>query len=149
MAKIKANKDAGLPPPETGYLSDEEANANGEKITVAKKGGGTEERFAIFTDKIDPQRLAIINGAIPGKTSGVKPDVINVRQPDGTNKVRYVYYQDPSTGDWTGLNGQTISREAGKDRYVKEMSPTKFKAGANTHAAEGKTGSKKQKIAGW
>jgi len=46
------------------------------------------------------------------------------------------YYVDQNTGDWEGADGQKISREAVKDRYIQSKAGTKFKAQSGTKASE-------------
>lgn len=137
MALMLANKAAGQPPTDTGYISDEVAEEVGVN-EIVELDGKTRDVKIIYTDKTDPQRLKIItsNGA-------VKP--IPIKQKDGSIKMGY--YQDRRTGDWEGLGKDgkpaVISREAAKDRYVKEVSPTKFKTQVGTKASENTKGDKK------
>ena len=146
MALMQANKAAGIPNPDTGYLSDNVANEVGENAKI-KFNGKEIDRRVIYTDKVDPERLSIINAK-----GLVKP--IPIKQTDGT--VKMGYYQDVNTGDWEGNNGQKISREAVKDRYISKISPSKFKTEAGTKASENtKTPetkpavNNKAKIPGW
>lgn len=132
-------REAGIPPPETGYLSDEVAFsvAEDEPILMGgkNKASSSENRKVIYADKVDPERLNIIIGFDPSKSqTGVYP--IEILQPDGT--YRQGYFQDQTTGDWIGKGNQRISREAVKDRYVNKFSPSAFKAKINTKAEEGK-----------
>ena len=147
LAKIRLNnqnRKDGLPTEETGYLSDEVADEVGENQTV-ELGGRQREVKVIYTDKVDPKRLAIINAKGQVKA-------IPIKQADGS--LRMGYYQDRTTGDWEGLDGQgntrVISRERVKDDYIKEAAPTKFKNQTGTKASEntkgGKTTTTKQTI---
>lgn len=140
LAKIAANKAAGLPPENTGYLSDNVADDAGENIAipppVAKNLGlpeNVEGYKIVYTDKVDPERLNIIRGYDKGQP-GVAP--LQVPQPNGSTRSAFVV--DIGTGDWLGNNGQKISREAVKDRYIKQVSPTKFKTQIGTKAVEKK-----------
>ena len=134
MQKIAANKAAGLPPEDLGYLSDNVADEYGVTETV-KLGGNEMQRRVIYVDKVDPERLNVIIGKDKSKgKSGVPP--IPIKQPDGT--VRFGYYQDLGSGDWQGDKGQIISRERVKDDYINRYAPTKFKAGTGTKAKEKK-----------
>lgn len=136
MAKIAANKQSGLVPEDTGYLSDNVADEVGENIPTYK-GGQRIDKKVIYVDKVDPERLAIITGFDKTKKKpGVQP--IEIKQADGSIKMGY--YQDPGTGDWEGKDGQIISRERVKDDYIKSVSPTKFKAQSNTKASENTVG---------
>lgn len=140
MALIAANKKGGVPNyDELGYLSDAVADEVGVNQTV-ELGGKQKEVRVIYTDMVDPKRLAIINA-----NNAVKP--IPIKQPDG--KVRMGYYQDRTTGDWDGLDNKgqpmTISRERVKDDYVNKQTPTKFKLQQGTKASE----NTKQSIKGW
>ena len=107
MAKIAANKAAGLPPEDLGYLSDEVAAEVGQDLEV-ELGGKRTQRRVIFVDDVDPERLNLIIGKDPSKPmqSGVKAIPIKVPQPDGSVIVKKGYYQDLNTGDWEGNNGQ-------------------------------------------
>lgn len=132
MAKIAANKAAGTPPEDTGYLSDNVADEVGETQTI-RFGNDKSEKRVIYVDKIDPERLNIISGRdLSKKQIGVEP--IAIKQPDGS--VKMGYYQDLGTGDWEGKGGQKISRERVKDDYIKTVSPSKFKVQAGTKASE-------------
>ena len=132
MAKIAANKAAGTPPEDTGYLSDNVADEVGVNQTV-NFGGKQTERKVIYVDAVDPTRLDIITGRnLSKKQIGVEP--IAIKQPDGS--VKMGYYQDLGTGDWEGKGGQKISRERVKDDYIKTVSPSKFKVQAGTKASE-------------
>ena len=136
MAKIAANKAAGIPSEDTGYLSDNVADEFGEMQTIRFKGDSSSKKV-IYVDKVDPKRLDIIIGRdLSKKQIGVKP--LPIKQPDGS--VRMGYYQDLGTGDWEGANGQKISRERVKDDYIKTVSPTKFKVQAGTKASENTKG---------
>ncbi len=130
LNKISANKAAGLPPEDLGYLSDNVADEVGVNEIVTL-GGKQREVRVIYTDLVDPKRLSIINA-----NNAVKP--IPIKQPNG--KTRMGYYQDPVTGDWEGLDSKgnlmKASRERIKDDYIKTVAPTKFKAGAGTQASE-------------
>ncbi len=141
MAKIAANKTAGLPPEDLGYLSDEVAAEVGQDLEV-ELGGKRSQRRVIFVDDVDPERLNLITGKDPSKPmqSGVKAIPIKVPQPDGSVIVKKGYYQDLNTGDWEGDNGQKISRERVKDAYINKYAPTKFKAKTGTKGAEKKQG---------
>lgn len=141
MAKIAANKTAGLPPEDLGYLSDEVAAEVGQDLEV-ELGGKRTQRRVIFVDDVDPERLNLITGKDPSKPmqSGVKAIPIKVPQPDGSVVVKKGYYQDLNTGDWEGDNGQKISRERVKDAYINKYAPTKFKAKTGTKGAEKKQG---------
>lgn len=141
MAKIAANKAAGLPPEDLGYLSDEVAAEVGQDLEV-ELGGKRTQRRVIFVDDVDPERLNLIIGKDPSKPmqSGVKAIPIKVPQPDGSVIVKKGYYQDLNTGDWEGDNGQKISRERVKDAYINKYAPTKFKAKTGTKGAEKKQG---------
>ena len=145
MQKIAANKAAGLPPEELGYVSDEVAAEVGKDLEVEFKGKKSTRRV-VFVDDVDPERLNLIIGKDPSKPmqSGVKAIPIKVPQPDGTVIVKKGYYVDYNTGDWEGDNGQKISRERVKDSYINKYAPTKFKAKAGTKGAE-----QKQTIKGW
>lgn len=121
----------GTPTAGTGYLSDNVANAVGEDQEVPGMVG---KQKVIYTDKIDPERLDLIKGRDPSKKQyGVQPLVQDI----GNGKYRDYYIQDQKTGDWIGKGGQTISRDAVKDRYVNKYSPSSFKAKINTQAQEG------------
>jgi len=141
MAKIAANKTAGLPQEDLGYLSDEVAAEVGQDLEV-ELGGKRTQRRVIFVDDVDPERLNLITGKDPSKPmqSGVKAIPIKVPQPDGSVIVKKGYYQDLNTGDWEGDNGQKISRERVKDAYINKYAPTKFKAKTGTKGAEKKQG---------
>jgi len=141
MQKIAANKTAGLPQEDLGYLSDEVAAEVGQDLEV-ELGGKRTQRRVIFVDDVDPERLNLITGKDPSKPmqSGVKAIPIKVPQPDGSVIVKKGYYQDLNTGDWEGDNGQKISRERVKDAYINKYAPTKFKAKTGTKGAEKKQG---------
>lgn len=129
MAKIRANKQAGQPQEDVGYVSDEVVSEYG----IPLQSGRT---FVDITN-VDPERLDIItNRDLQKKKPGVKPVEINMKQPDGSLKRIKGYYVDPSTGDWEGAGGQKISREAAKDRYIQSKAGTKFKAQSGTKASE-------------
>lgn len=140
MQKIAANKTAGTPQEDLGYLSDNVAADVGEEV-VAELNGNKTKRTVVYSDKVDPARLAIITAN--GK---VKP--IPIKQFDQNGKlvgIKKGYYVDPGTGDWEGMDGQKISRERVKDDYIKTVSPTKFKVQQGTKASE----NTKQSIKGW
>jgi hypothetical protein len=140
MDKIRANKEAGLPPPNTGYLSDELFDSDGEDVTVRLNGAETKRRV-LFTDKVDPERLDIMIGKdLSKKKLGIEP--IDIKVPDGKGGyiVKQGYYQDPVTRDVEGKNGQKASRERIKDDYINKYSSSKFKAATNTKAVEKKAG---------
>lgn len=129
MAKIRANKQAGQPQEDVGYVSDEVVAEYGVPLQSGKT-------FVDITN-VDPERLDIItNRDLSKKKLGVKPVEINMKQPDGSLKRIKGYYVDPSTGDWEGAGGQKISREAAKDRYVQSKAGTKFKAQSGTKGSE-------------
>lgn len=138
MAKIAANKKAGVPNEDVGYISDEVFSAAGEDASIppvlAKRIGlnPTKSYKVVYADKVDPQRLNIITAADKDGIGGVAG--INIPQEDGSTRSMYIV--DESTGDWIGENGQVISREGAKDRYIKEVSPSKFKMQAGTKASE-------------
>ncbi|MES2382408.1 MAG: hypothetical protein V4538_15280 [Bacteroidota bacterium] len=126
------NRKDGLPTEDTGYVSDEVADQAGQDITV-DLGGKKRDVRVIYVNDVDPERLDIITGKdLTKKKIGVTP--IQIKQPDGTYK--YGYYQDKGTGDWEGADGQKISREAVKDRYISKVSPTKFKVQVGTKGSE-------------
>ena len=141
MAKIAANKAAGQPNEDVGYISDEVFSAAGEDASIppvlAKRIGlnPTKSYKVVYADKVDPQRLNIITAADKDGIGGVAG--INIPQEDGSTRSMYIV--DESTGDWIGENGQVISREGAKDRYIKEVSPSKFKMQAGTKASEKRT----------
>lgn len=135
MEKIAANKVAGKPVEDTGYISDNVADEVGETVEM---NDGTTKRVIDVTN-IDPERLKIINGA--GDPKKLEFGVAPIQMYDSKlKKNRLVYYQDQETGDWIGKDGQKISREAAKDRYVNKYSPTAFKSKTNTQAQEKKAG---------
>lgn len=135
LAKIRLNnqnKKEGLPTEDTGYVSDEVAAENGEIVNVATWGSPEDKRTVVYVDKVDPERLDMIIGRdLSKKQLGVSPVDINGRKG---------YFVDPSSGDWEGAKGQKISREAAKDRYIKNVSPTKFKVQVGTKASENTKG---------
>lgn len=132
LAKIKANKQAGLPPENVGYVSDEVADEVGVPQKV-RLDGKESDRNVIYVDQVDPERLDIITGRdLSKKKIGVKP--VPIKQADGS--IKFGYYQDPGTGDWEGDGGQKISREAVKDRYIQSKAGTKFKAETGTKGSE-------------
>ncbi len=134
--KIRLNKEAGVPPPNTGYLSDEIFDSDGEDVTVKLNGKETKRRV-VFTDKVDPERLDIMIGRDPSKKK-VGIEAIDIKVPDGKGGfiLKQGYYQDPITGDVEGKDGQKGSRERIKDDYINKYSSSKFKAATNTKAAE-------------
>lgn len=138
--KIRLNKEAGAPPPNTGYLSDEIFDSDGEDLTV-KFNGQEAKRRVVFTDKVDPERLDIMIGKdLSKKKLGI--EAIDIKVPDGKGGfiVKKGYYQDPITGDIEGKNGQKASRERIKDDYINKYSSSKYKASTNTKAVEKKGG---------
>lgn len=143
MKKIAANKAANQIPEDLGYLSDEVVAEYGVPLQSGKT-------FVDITN-VDPERLDIItNKDLSKKKVGVKAVEIDMKQPDGSLKRMKGFYVDPDTGDWEGVGGQKISREAVKDRYVQSKAGTKFKAQSGTRASENtKDKSKKVNIPGW
>jgi len=135
LAKIRLNnqnKKEGLPTEDTGYVSDEVAAENGEIVNVATWGSPEDKRTVVYVDKVDPERLDMIIGRdLSKKQLGVSPIDINGKKG---------YFVDPSSGDWEGAKGQKISREAAKDRYIRNVSPTKFKVQVGTKASENTKG---------
>jgi len=143
MKLMLANKAAGQPSLDTGYLSDEVADEVGENQTVTL-GGKQREVRVIYTDKVDPKRLAIINAK--GQVKPIPIKVLDANTGKPTGEIKMGYYQDRTTGDWEGLDGQgntrVISRERVKDDYIKEAAPTKFKNQTGTKASENTKGTK-------
>lgn len=138
MQKIAANKSAGQVPEDLGYVSDNVSYEVGEDVPVRDKNTGqvTTKRFVDIT-KVDPERLNIIIGRDPSKKMiGAKPTELVVKDANGNPKTLVGYYVDPNTGDWEGAEGQKASREAGKDRYMRSMANTKFKASSGTKGSE-------------
>ena len=138
MAKIAANKAAGQVPEDLGYVSDNVSYEVGEDVPVRDKNTGqvTTKRFVDIT-KVDPERLNIIIGRDPSKKMiGAKPTELVTKDANGNPKTLVGYYVDPNTGDWEGADGQKASREAAKDRYIRSMAGTKFKASSGTKGSE-------------
>jgi hypothetical protein len=93
-----------------------------------------DKKTVIFAEDVDPDRLNVVTGRDVSKgTPGVKPVPIFDKR---AGKDRLGFYVDPGTGDWIGKDGQKISREAAKDRYVNKFAGTKQKALVNTKAEE-------------
>lgn len=128
MAKIAANKAAGKEPEDLGYLSDNVNDEVGVTESVTTNGK-TESKRVVYVDKVDPDRLDIITGRdLSKKKFGVKPIAFKGG--------KLGYYVDEGTGDWIGQDGQIISREAVKDRYIQSKAGTKFKAESGTKGSE-------------
>jgi len=128
MAKIAANKAAGQVPEDLGYLSDNVSDEVGRDVNITFEGKTVPKRV-VYVDEVDPERLDIITGRdLSKKKFGVKPIAFKGG--------KMGYYVDQNTGDWEGADGQKISREAVKDRYIQSKAGTKFKAQSGTKASE-------------
>ena len=130
MAKIKANKAAGLPyETDSDYISDTEAEKNGDDLVLEDKSGKKTTRRVIYVDKVDKEKLKTIVGT--DKAGQLSTMAVEIEQPDGT--YRRGYYQNQDTGDWEGVTSdrlrlQTIGREEARVRYKQQKESTKFKS---------------------
>jgi len=128
LNKIAANKAAGQVPEDLGYLSDNVSDEVGRDVNITFEGKTVPKRV-VYVDEVDPERLDIITGRdLSKKKFGVKPIAFKGG--------KMGYYVDQNTGDWEGADGQKISREAVKDRYIQSKAGTKFKAQSGTKASE-------------